>query len=104
MSNGLTKEECKKILFKVGIKFGVSPKLISERLLSDQDKGDMVQGVIPISFLEVAVKAWQDAGMPVYADGQTEREVKKGCHRQTHPQRVAHQELSSCYRKPFVRP
>jgi len=36
-----TPDECKKILFTVGIKLGVSPKLISTRLLNDLDKSDM---------------------------------------------------------------
>lgn len=98
----LTTDECKKILFKVGIKFGVSPKLISERLLSDHDKGDMIQGVMPIAFLEAAVMAWQDAGMPAYADGQTEREVKRGCRRQNLPS--AKDWKQEPLRKPFVRP
>lgn len=62
----LTKEDCKRILFKVGIKFGVSPKLISERLLDAQDKCDMLNGEVPIEMLEVAVKAWMDAGQPDY--------------------------------------
>lgn len=73
MSKGLTTEDCKKILFKVGIKFGVSPKLISERLLDAQDKCDMLNGEVPIEYLEVAVKAWMDAGQPDYAHGLTAR-------------------------------
>jgi hypothetical protein len=73
----LTTDDCKKILFKVGIKFGVSPKLISERLLDAQDKCDMLNGEIPIEYLEVAVKAWQDAGMPDYASGLTAPMVSK---------------------------
>lgn len=60
----LTAEDCKKILFKVGIKLGVSPKLISLRLLDAQDKCDMLNGEIPVEYLEVMVKAWMDAGQP----------------------------------------
>lgn len=69
MSKGLTKEDCKRILFKVGIKFGVSPALISTRLLDAQDKCDMLNGEIPVEMLEVAVKSWMGAGQPDYANG-----------------------------------
>lgn len=73
MSKTLTADDCKKILFKVGMKFGVSPKLISERLLDAQDKCDMLNGEVPVEMLEIAVQAWQDAGMPDYAHGETAR-------------------------------
>jgi len=101
MSKGLTTEDCKRILFKVGIKFGVSPKLISERLLDAQDKCDMLNGEVPIEYLEVAVQAWKDAGMPDYSKGLSARmdEPKTGSNRplarQTEPGKVS-------YRKPFV--
>lgn len=79
-TKSLSTDDCKKILFKVGIKFGVSPKLISERLVDAQDKCDMLNGEIPIEYLEVAVKAWQDAGMPNYASGLTAPyDPKKEC-------------------------
>lgn len=84
---GLTAAECKSILFKVGIKFGVSPALISTRLLDAQDKCDMLNGEIPVEMLEVAVKAWMDAGQPDYANGLTEPmgSVKKGSNRPQTP-------------------
>lgn len=68
----ITMEECKKILFRLGIKFGVSPKLISERLLSDRDKNDMMEGSITIDSLEHHVEAWMASGMPDIAHGKTE--------------------------------
>lgn len=100
----LTTDDCKKILFKVGIKFGVSPKLISERLLDAQDKCDMLNGEVPIEYLEVAVKAWQDAGMPDYASGLTvPYEPKKECRNpQTAPEPVRHWQ-DEPLRAPFVR-
>lgn len=101
MSNGLTKDECKKILFKVGIKMGVSPRLISERLLDAEDKCEMLNGETPIELLEVAVNVWKDAGMPAYADGQTEMEVKKGCRRQNHLSKQDWKQEP--LRRPFVR-
>lgn len=64
-----TPEQCKRILFNLGIKFGVSPKLISLRLLSQEDKDDMLNGLIPQDSLEVAVQVWRDTGMRNYSDG-----------------------------------
>lgn len=101
----LTKEDCKRILFKVGLKFGVSPKLISERLLDAQDKCDMLNGEVPIEMLEVAVKAWMDAGQPDYAHGLTARldGVKKECRSpETLPEPVSHWQ-DEPLNAPFVR-
>ena len=69
--DGLTVVECKKILSKLGMKLGVSPRLISERLLSDQDKTDMMEGILEISSLEFSIAVWMDNGMPDYAHGKT---------------------------------
>lgn len=101
----LTKEDCQRILFKVGIKFGVSPALISTRLLDAQDKCDMLNGEVPIEMLEVAVKAWMDAGQPDYANGLTARMdgVKKGLnHPQTLVEPVKHWQ-DEPLNAPFVR-
>lgn len=67
-----TREQCQKIIFNVGLKFGVSPKLIATRLLSDDDKQDMLNNELPIEALECAVMLWKDAGMPDYAHGLTD--------------------------------
>jgi hypothetical protein len=67
-----TADECKKIISKLGFKLGVSPNLIATRLLSDDDKGDMMEGNTEISSLEAAVEVWRDNGMPNYAFGRTE--------------------------------
>ena len=67
----LTKEQCKKILFNLGIKLGVSPRLISDRLLDDHDKCDMLNGDLPIASLEAATELWRDSGMPDYANGRS---------------------------------
>jgi len=72
MGKEQTTEQCKRILFNLGIKFGVSPKLISERLLSKEDKQDMLNGDVPLETLEVAVELWKQAGMPDYANGHTD--------------------------------
>lgn len=67
-----TREECKKILSKLGFKLGVSPALIATRLLSEDDKQDMVNGDVPMEALECAVKVWMENGMPDYAHGLTD--------------------------------
>ncbi len=100
----LTTDDCKRILFKVGVRFGVSPKLISERLLDAQDKCDMLNGEIPIEFLEVAVKAWQDAGMPDYAKGLTAPHVsKKECRNPQTPVEPVRHWQDEPLNAPFVR-
>ena len=71
MAKTLTKEECQKKLFHLGIKLGLSPKLISTRLLSKEDKQDMLNGLLPDEALECHVKCWMEAGMPNYAEGDT---------------------------------
>jgi hypothetical protein len=65
----LTREQCQKILFNVGIKLGVAPKLIATRLLSTDDKEDMLNGLISEPVLECHVKAWIDSGMCNRVDG-----------------------------------
>jgi hypothetical protein len=54
------------MIFKVGIKLGVSPKLIATRLLSPEDKEDMMKGSISIVELEAAIAVWCDNGMLDY--------------------------------------
>jgi hypothetical protein len=68
----LTREQCQKKIFQAGVKLGVSPKLISVRLLSKEDKADMLCGLITDEVLETAVRSWMAAGMPDYAQGKTE--------------------------------
>lgn len=59
-----TKDECKKILSKIGFKLGVSPGLISTKLLSYDDKQDMMSGDLSIETLEANIVAWLEGGMP----------------------------------------
>jgi hypothetical protein len=67
----LTVDECKSIIFKLAVKFGVSPRLISLNLLSKEDKDDMLNGDLPLESLECHVQNWIVAGMPDYANGHT---------------------------------
>jgi hypothetical protein len=67
-----TKQECQKIISTLGWLSGCSPKLIATRLLSEDDKQDMLNGDLEIEALECAVKVWMSNGMPDYANGTTE--------------------------------
>lgn len=69
MTTPRTVEECKKMLFKLAIKYGVAPKLISERLLSKEDKEDMLYGLVSFNTLDFFVNVWKDQGMRNYANG-----------------------------------
>jgi hypothetical protein len=107
-SKARTTEQCKKILFNLGIKLGVSPRLISERMLSAQDKCDMLNGEMTIEALEASTELWRASGMPDLANGTGilyANEVKKGSnHPQTRQQAQEPSHEKCFYRKPFVCP
>lgn len=63
------KDECKTIIREVALHHGVSPALISTRLLSAEDKVDMLGGDLPMDALYCAVECWISVGMPDYANG-----------------------------------
>ena len=58
----LTKKECQRKIFNLGLKYGVSPKRISTHLLSECDKEDMINGVLKEGELEEHVKVWVEYG------------------------------------------
>lgn len=62
----LNKDECKKILSRLGFELGVSPKLVALHLLSDLDKSDMMEGDLPIASLRAHIEVWRDNEMPDY--------------------------------------
>lgn len=68
----MTKEEAKRMLSKLGLKHGVSPKFIALRLLSEEDKQDMLNDLITFENLDCAVNLWLRQKMPDYANGKTE--------------------------------
>jgi hypothetical protein len=75
-----TEKECKSLIFKAGIKYGVSPTLISTKLLSKQDKNDMLEGSIDRECLETAVRIWIAAGIPDWVRSELEplqQEIEK---------------------------
>lgn len=92
----LTAIDCRKILFNLGIQFGVSPKLISERLLSDLDKNDMMAGLISIASLEAHMAVWKEKGMPSYVN-QKPKEKK-----QKHQANKSEQTGCRKYKRPFI--
>ncbi len=62
-------EKCKSMLFKCAIKYGIAPKLISERLLSREDKEDMLNGLVSFETLDCFVAVWKEQGMCNHTDG-----------------------------------
>lgn len=64
-----TEEQCKKILSKIGFEIGISPKLISTRLLSKEDKDDMLSGELTKEIIIVHVRVWITNKMPDYTNG-----------------------------------
>lgn len=62
-------ERCKSLLFKVAVKHGVAPRLISERLLSIEDKKDMLKGLVKFEMLDCHVQFWKAYGMCDYVNG-----------------------------------
>lgn len=65
----MTLQQCKSLIFKLGLKYGIAPRLISERLLSSEDKEDMLNDLLPSEVLDSAVALWKEDGMRNYADG-----------------------------------
>lgn len=61
--------ECKAIMVKLAIRYGVPPKLIAERLLSTSDKEDMLRDLITFETLNCAVRVWKEYGMCDYSNG-----------------------------------
>ncbi|HWI48384.1 MAG TPA: hypothetical protein VNU45_09210 [Rummeliibacillus sp.] len=60
-------EHCKDLLRTIGKMLCVKAELISTKLLSSEDKQDMLDGVITDEALFFAVKGWMEAGMPDYS-------------------------------------
>lgn len=68
----LSVEQCKDLLKIVGKMLCVKAELISTRLLSKEDKQDMMDGNVPIESLITHVTVWMENGMPDYANGKTD--------------------------------
>jgi uncharacterized protein YaeQ len=68
MSRTLTDEACKSIIRRIALRLGVDAKLITTRLMSEDDKNDMRKGDISKVVLELHVKLWIENGMPDYVN------------------------------------
>jgi hypothetical protein len=98
-----TKAECQKIIFNLGVKCGVSPKLIAIRMLNAQDKCDMLNGDLGIEELEQRVIAAKANGMFIN-DTPLQQGIKKGSNRLPAAQPEQPLAVKCHYRKPFVCP
>ena len=67
----LTDEACKNIIRRIALMHNIEPRLITTRLMSEEDKDDMRYGELPINALNLHVEVWIKAGMPDYAHGKT---------------------------------
>lgn len=70
MSSKLTDKACKAIIIRVAKKLNVEAKLITTRLMDEQDKEDMRNGLISIEALECHVAVWKQNGLCDYAHGE----------------------------------
>lgn len=72
MSQNISSDKCRRMIFDIGLALGVSPKLISTRLLSKQDKDDMLAGELTKETLTSHVSIWNKMGMLDYSEGSCE--------------------------------
>lgn len=72
MSKKRSDGACKALIKSLARKLGVEARLITTRLLSEDDKNDLRNGDLPTSSLECHIQAWIAKGCPDYAHGNTE--------------------------------
>ena len=59
-----TDKVCKEIIRTLARKLGIDPpSLFTTRLMSEEDKEDMRQGLLTIEAIEAHIKVWKDTGM-----------------------------------------
>ena len=68
----LSDDACKRIIRRIALKHKIEPRLITTRLMSEDDKEDMRRGDLPMTALDLHVELWIKAGLPDYAHGKTE--------------------------------
>lgn len=65
MPKSRTDEVCKEIIRTLARKLGVEPaSMITIKLMSEDDKNDMRNGLLPISALEAHIVVWKARGCP----------------------------------------
>jgi len=57
------------MLFKLAVKHGVAPRIISSHLLSADDKSDMLEGLFSFETLDCFIRVWKEQGMANYVEG-----------------------------------
>ena len=71
MPTTLSDKACKAIIIRGARKLNVEARLITTRLMSEEDKNDMRAVLLPIEALEAHVKVWIENGLCDYAHGKT---------------------------------
>lgn len=71
MSAILSDKACVAIIKQLAKELAVEPKLITTRLMSEDDKNDMRNGDLPRESLKLHIELWKKAGYPDYAHGKT---------------------------------
>ncbi len=71
MPTTLSDKACKAIINRIAKKLNVEARLITTRLMSEEDKDDMRAGLLPTDILEAHVKIWMGNGLCDYAHGKT---------------------------------
>lgn len=64
----MTIDECKNAIRVIGNIYSIPPRLISTRLLSKDDKQDMLDDILSPRALMEAVEAWKANDMPMCAN------------------------------------
>lgn len=100
----LSDDDCKSIISILCKRLCVRPKLVVERLVSEDDKDDMRNGDLTIDQLEAHIKVWVANGMPDYAHGKTEtyHDEQKRIKREKPFNTIVENNEGLIYRKPFV--
>lgn len=82
----------------------VKAEIISTQLLNEQDKNDILDGLISDENLFLAVKAWKEAGMPDYVGRKDEGQPQTQNQSQTQSPgtRVSKSFLDSDLNPPFI--
>lgn len=94
----LTDEQCKKIIKEIAMRACIRPHLITERLLSEEDKEDMRNGDLGAIEIKSHLRAWIKEGLPDYAHGKTDK-LKKN---ERQIEKIIPEESGGLvYRKPF---
>lgn len=71
MLKPLTDSECKDIIRRLAKRHDVEARLVTTRLMSEEDKQDMREGNLSAKALDCHIKVWKENGMCDYAHGKT---------------------------------